>query len=755
VELGIEITGSNEEPFGAGEVSFTGFKVASSLFFNATPPRLDFILLNLTLPGQEAADRSLLDLIEKTSVEQWLSSGASVLAGLLAETVTDAEVKKQVAAITTSVLNLLGLTGTLPPVAWERLLREPDQAAAIFLQWFQAIASSATQLAGFLNNVYALRNAIVPVAGDAADHVTGIGTRSDPFAIELIKVAGVIAVNFTVATEFDDQKRLHVYPGLRAASTPFQPVNQVAVQLAAATEVIDIVLDAAPQGVLHTVAPPTPFPSLSLLAVLANPKPGQPLFTIGSQDGEPRLSLGTAALGVAYGTVDPKDDARTLIPTLRLNNVTGTYGSWEAIDLTNYDQTLRLLGEGLAAFVAEKLKQFLGESGGALAANLAAVLGIAPPPNYPGTWPVQEMLLSGGQLQLLIENPLGALGSYYTRCLQAVDTEGQPAWRHLLPSFAGMLGGAGVSIAGAGTAGDPWQVELAQLGGQGPVASLQAWRPALDEPSQLCRLCERRPALRPGHTHDGGQDRFTDNQASTGPRHRIFGRRMAGGDPGPVASIRSGRSAHDPTVGRHAPASRLCAAGVRMESGRGVSLAGEGRRRGDQVRFRSAAQAHRERPSGIQFAFHHLGRADAGPIRAGDPHSIRHGAARHWRTAGPDPDLRSRPSAGAARSHPRQAGARISLRDPARTASSPVLAGLDDRRSGPVFHQSLARSTQPDRGPVRVRETIRHTHAAGARLGAHRLRPARQPGDGHVGRSMGGVASNRLESGSTGLGGKR
>jgi len=484
VELGIEITGSNEEPFGAGEVSFTGFKVASSLFFNATPPRLDFILLNLTLPGQEAADRSLLDLIEKTSVEQWLSSGASVLAGLLAETVTDAEVKKQVAAITTSVLNLLGLTGTLPPVAWERLLREPDQAAAIFLQWFQAIASSATQLAGFLNNVYALRNAIVPVAGDAADHVTGIGTRSDPFAIELIKVAGVIAVNFTVATEFDDQKRLHVYPGLRAASTPFQPVNQVAVQLAAATEVIDIVLDAAPQGVLHTVAPPTPFPSLSLLAVLANPKPGQPLFTIGSQDGEPRLSLGTAALGVAYGTVDPKDDARTLIPTLRLNNVTGTYGSWEAIDLTNYDQTLRLLGEGLAAFVAEKLKQFLGESGGALAANLAAVLGIAPPPNYPGTWPVQEMLLSGGQLQLLIENPLGALGSYYTRCLQAVDTEGQPAWRHLLPSFAGMLGGAGVSIAGAGTAGDPWQVELAQLGGQGPVASLQAWRPALDEPSQ-------------------------------------------------------------------------------------------------------------------------------------------------------------------------------------------------------------------------------------------------------------------------------
>lgn len=488
-ELGIEISTPTSKPFGTGDVSFTGFKVATSIFFDGRSPKLDLILLNLKMPGQAAADRSLQDLIKETTLEQWIASGISVMAGLLSEVSSDETLKKQVTAITTSILNLLGLTGELPPVDWQRLVREPDQAKVIFLRWFQQVASSSAMLTGFLNQLYLLRNALIPVAEEQAENVTGSGTRSDPFAIEIIKVAGAATVSFTVGTSFDEQKRLHVFPGLRVASAVSPPVQQVAVQITASTEVADIVLDAAPQGQMNAVIDPTLFPSLSVMAVLANPDSNQPLFKIGNpelanldmpdaQDAAANyLSVGSAMLGITYGTLDSSGGPRRLIPTLKLNNISSTYGAWESVDLTNYDQTLQLLAEGIAAFVASKLQDFLGDRGGSLATNLAAVLGIIPPRDYQGTWPVQnQMLLSPGQLALLIQNPLAALGSYYARCLAASDGEGKPAWRHLLPGFAGLLGGVGTTVSGSGTQGDPWQVEMAKLGDEGPVAYLQAWQ---------------------------------------------------------------------------------------------------------------------------------------------------------------------------------------------------------------------------------------------------------------------------------------
>lgn len=242
---------------------------------------------------------------------------------------------------------------------------------------------------------------------------------------------------------------------------------------------------------LNAVIDPELFPSLSAM-VLASPAVDKPLFKIGDpEQAQPRadddqsgeanyLAVGSARLGVVYGAPGKSGGDRTLIPTLELNNISSTYGSWESVDLTNYDQTLRLLSEGIAAFIAARLRDFLGDRGGSLAANLAAVLGITPPPGYQGEWPVlNEMLLSPSRLARLIENPLAALGSYYTRCLAAKDDQGKPAWRNLLPSFAGLLGGDGASISGEGTPGDPWQVELARLGADGPVAYLHAWLPEI------------------------------------------------------------------------------------------------------------------------------------------------------------------------------------------------------------------------------------------------------------------------------------
>lgn len=486
-QLGVEINAPKSKPFGSGDLSFTGFKIASSIFFNGQPPELDLILLDLKMPGQEPADRSLQDLIDNTTVDQWLASGVSALAGLLAEIAPDEKVKKQVKAITGSMLNLLGLTGTLPQVDWQRLIKEPDQAKAIFLRWIQEIASSSAKLTELLNELFLLRNAFASTAEPESGNVTGAGTRKDPFAIEIIKVADKITVSFTVGTGFDDQNQLHVFPGLRVASASISPVTQVAVQIAASAEVADFTLGAAPQGRMTALPEPILFPSLSAVVVLANPNPDQPLFKVGSPDqlehphnletGTSYLKVGTAMLGLTYDAVEHSGGARTLIPLLRLNDIDSTYGSWGSVDLTNYDQTMQLLSEGIAAFVAQKLQNFLGDRGGELAASLATVFGIVPPADYPGKWPVQDrMLLSPGQLGILIQNPLAALGSYYTRCLQAADGDAKPAFSYLLPSFAGLLGGVGDAVSGAGTASDPWRVEMATLGDNGPVAYLQAWQ---------------------------------------------------------------------------------------------------------------------------------------------------------------------------------------------------------------------------------------------------------------------------------------
>jgi hypothetical protein len=490
-ELGVAITTPDSRPFGTNDVSFTGFNVAASIFFNSKSPQLDLILLNLKLPGQKQADYSLKDLIDNTPVDRWLASGLSVMAGLLSEATSDETVKKQIAAITTSILNLLGLTGELPPVDWQRLIEEPDQAKAIFLRWLQQVASSSANLTDFLNELYLLRNAVAPTADGQAENVTGSGIRTDPFAIEIIKIADAVTVSFTIGTSFDDQNRLHVFPGLRVASAVSPPVAQVAVRIAASAELIDIVIDPA-QAALNVVIDPVLFPSLSAMVVLASPTANKPLFKIGNpehaalpafddQSGEATyLAVGSARLGLVYGSPRNSGGDRTLIPALELNNISSTYGSWESVDLTNYDQTLQLLSEGIAAFVAAKLRDFLGDRGGNLAANLAAVLGITPPPGYQGEWPVRnEMLLSPSRLARLIENPLAALGSYYTRCLAANDDQEKPAWRNLLPSFAGLLGGNGGSVSGNGTTAEPWQVELARLGAKGPIAYLQAWQPEI------------------------------------------------------------------------------------------------------------------------------------------------------------------------------------------------------------------------------------------------------------------------------------
>ena len=87
-------------------------------------------------------------------------------------------------------------------------------------------------------------------------------------------------------------------------------------------------------------------------------------------------------------------------------------------------------------------------------------------------------------LDALIANPLGALGSYFTRCLNTRDNINQPLIQHLLPEFARVLGtstGSASTESGSGTPNDPWQIQLANISGNNAdsnlVAYLQLWQP--------------------------------------------------------------------------------------------------------------------------------------------------------------------------------------------------------------------------------------------------------------------------------------
>ncbi|HYO91052.1 MAG TPA: hypothetical protein VEQ40_05420, partial [Pyrinomonadaceae bacterium] len=110
------------------------------------------------------------------------------------------------------------------------------------------------------------------------------------------------------------------------------------------------------------------------------------------------------------------------------------------------------------------------------------------PPQYAGTWPVTEMLLSSpAALEALVSNPLQALASYYKLCLTTFDENNQPVWAYLLPSLATLLGNLTKQAAPlhqSGTADDPWQVEILSLGAGRAALYLQSWQTVASPPGQ-------------------------------------------------------------------------------------------------------------------------------------------------------------------------------------------------------------------------------------------------------------------------------
>lgn len=513
VELGIEITGQNGA-FGNDEVSFDGVKFAVSINFQGGSLSHDIqpeiVLLNLRLPGQSSPQNvSLIDLIEQGSIDQWISMGISILAGQLSQSSSFASPLNEVGAIVYDVLALLGLAGDTPAFNWEGLLSQPGNIADLLIDWFRAIGSSPTALISWLNGWYCLRNGISAEDNLGPNgYVQGSGTRTDPFTIELSEIANAVSVSFTIATETDSAGTLHIYPGVQVATNIIHPIEsspaaiwtqQVGVQGSAAVELIELVIPGANQSAPSLPLEQVLFPSFHVSVKLLNGNdPAQPLIEFADQSsppgdalaspspGSPNFCLGSVEIGFSYMEPPPLSPAgatnggRVFTPSFNLTNVNTLYGSWNVIDLTNFDQDVKILSGVVTTIVQEAITKFLGAGAGEISASLTAVLGVAPPPQFTGVWPVTEMLLSSpAALEALVSNPLGALASYYKRCLTTSDENGHPVWAYLLPSFATLLGSAkdqAPSIDNVGTPDDPWQVELLSFGPGLPALYLQAWQ---------------------------------------------------------------------------------------------------------------------------------------------------------------------------------------------------------------------------------------------------------------------------------------
>lgn len=477
IEIGVDVL-SGDEPFGTGEVTFDGLKATATVRFSSQPFDLDIVLLNLKLPGKPAADTSINDLL-KTPANEWVGTAIYLL---ISQIIKAAPQDKQTlfSNMADALLGMLGLVGDVPPVDWVSLVKNPSQAGPLLSNWMRAVLGNPTILKSWLEDWYALFHGVAP-----GDNVNGIGSRNDPFSIPLLTLGdNQLSLQMTLAVETDKTSGdMFVFPGLAIAAEPTVPLSSfpdTTVAARAHTELLRLNLPSSGE-------PPMPelFPSFQAVMTLNNPTAA---IQTNDPDTDALISAGSFQAGFSYRKANPIEVATTqrgIYPILYLNDIVTPYGSWDRIDLLNFDELIENAGEVLAALVQQQLDAFFDMTGNTSAAKmsqaLAALLGVHVPPGYTAeTWPVKQLLLNGpGGIQTLINNPLGAWGGYISRCLATVDeTSGQTAWQLLMPSVAVTLGDVDATsktTSGTGTAESPWQIQLYTSDASTPAAYLQSW----------------------------------------------------------------------------------------------------------------------------------------------------------------------------------------------------------------------------------------------------------------------------------------
>lgn len=484
VECGIEIQGASGTfstgVEGAG-ISFDGFKVGSNVYFSGQLPSLDLTFLNLILPGEQVGvNRSLFDLIENTSIQEWITMGLTVLGGQLSQMEGAAGTAGK---MINSILALLGLVGPVPGIDWEAIVNDPASIPMIFTDWLSNIAADPEVLRSWLNDWFSLFKGEEPT--NASSNVKGMGLRSDPFSVELLEleISESLTVNFdfTFATTKADDNSITLFPGFAITTTPFIPISSMpefGVKVNAAAEFLSYLV---PKNLLEDPVVLDFFPKYSLMVSAANTDESKPLFSVEETasvvdlaEGETAtFSIGTIETGFTYSSKPEENSSLVPTPNFKLVDVQSVLGAWPVIDLANFGTDT--IGDIASQVVSNAIRNFFGEDN-PFAEAFTATLGVDPPSTYTGEWPLQdEMLLSGDELELLIQNPFNAWGAYYARTLSNTGEGGEKLFSYLVPQIAVLLGGNATEASGTGTVDDPWKIKVIELG----TASLflEAWQP--------------------------------------------------------------------------------------------------------------------------------------------------------------------------------------------------------------------------------------------------------------------------------------
>jgi hypothetical protein len=193
----------------------------------------------------------------------------------------------------------------------------------------------------------------------------------------------------------------------------------------------------------------------------------------GSATALPRMSVlahagHTDAGGTAILTGDPAvdavrigvtlDSARKPVPVLAADGVTIGTNTFATLDLSTPDAVVESLGTVLDTVIDDLLGQL-----GAIGDALKLFLGLEPPPGAPASLKVEP--------SAFLANPLIAIGGHWRSVLRD-HADVVPAVLDALRDLIADAGAAIPSIAGTGTAPDPWRMPLV-----GPAA-LQFYREA-------------------------------------------------------------------------------------------------------------------------------------------------------------------------------------------------------------------------------------------------------------------------------------
>ena len=432
--------------FGGANYAFDGFRLAIALPLDAGP-QFTAVLINLARSGMATADLTVPIDAATTAIESWLDAALATVSGRI----SDATATNVIAALDA----FLGGTGAVPAPGWSEIA-----SGTIVSDWLFAIATTPGAPQAWLEALTCLCTGNpLPTQGTPA--VSGAGTFANPYTAQIGVLAGA-TIDVSLAISAGQDGGVTLSPGLRLASPVATPVaNQpVGAQLVTAITFATIPLRS-------TSSSPTLFPRFAFDALVVNPT-GTPLVQCGPDIAS--LTVGSFQAGVVYTA------AQGLSPSFALLDVSTTSGNWPSIDVTNFDADINLLQNAIEGAVQNELDTLAGKTdAGAVAAALAAVLGLAAPAGYTQqSWPPASGLITAGGLTQFIENPLTAFGAYWTLCLESESGQ-TPPFATLLSSFATLVGGdASASADGSGTELDPWQVTVHAASG-GSTASLTAW----------------------------------------------------------------------------------------------------------------------------------------------------------------------------------------------------------------------------------------------------------------------------------------